>query len=689
LLPENELLVRFEALGWGATRQVMALQLVDYASPEVAEAIMVCVPTQAKFPHRWKIFENLLDYARLRDVVSYKGNQIPIRWAEDAEMTTSYTYKVRDARKQIYVEGNAEVKLQDYDAGHPQRLWERQLHVALQAPGFEHWEQSLRYERILPFYVLDNAYTSVPKGNYAWRRLQALEHAARREDDVFGEIAKMIQEKWDKVDPVTLLRQAEQLGQAGANSPAVLVGLLGMLNRFQDKDGFPQEVVKPTETAALGFAFPSFTRQSQVESQVILGWTAALLAGQLFPRRKFTSTGQVGSKLRQAAEQAALEWMRQRGRYGFAAWNSPGETEQVILALTHLTSLAESQTVRELAAVLLDKILFLLAVNSHQGVYAAAQSQADAWGVKSGQLQATAGIHCLLYGAGVFNPDIGALVSLACAEYEFPSFFAELANTPPARLLNKERQVSPDGGEANLVLFRTPDFAISSVQDYHPGAEGSAEHIWQATLGSEAQVFTNHPASMQDLPGSTPGFWLGNASLPRAAQWQENVIAIYNLPEDDWMGFTHAHFPIEAFDETVFAKGWAFARKGEGFIGLTCSQAFEQVRHGASAFRELRAAGRQAVWLCVVGRKADYQGFRKFQKKCIASKPAWQALGVQVTTPKGDLLSFGWQETLTVNAQEQPLGGFKQIENPYCVADTGSSQLEIEYGDVRMRLNFE
>ena len=689
LRAENELLVRFEALGWGATRQVMALQIVDLAASADDEAVTLRLATPAKFPHRHKKVEALFEKARLKDVVSYKGNLVPIRWADDAEMTTSYSYKVCDVRKQIYVEGHADVKLEDYDAGHPQRLWERPYHISLRAIEVEYWEQNLRYERILPFQVLDTEYTPKARGNYAWRRLRALEYASRREGTLFGEIAKMIQGSWDKLDSQVIQQAVEQVNQASMHSPVLLVGLLGMLQRYQAQDGFPQGLEKQVEAAALKFSYQPLAEDCRVESHTILTWAAAVLAGQLFPRRSFASARQTGSKLRQQAESAALEWMRQRGVQGFAAWNSPEEIEQVIVALTHLTSLAASQAVRELAAVLLDKILFLLAVNSHQGVYAAAQKCANPWAVKSGQLQATAGIHCLLFGAGVFNHYIAGLVSLVCAEYEFPSFFAEIAANPPAELLHQERQVSQQGQAANLVTYRTPDYILSSVQDYHPGAAGCAEHIWQATLGSETQVFTNHPAVMADLEGSEPGFWLGNASLPRVAQWQEHVIAVYNLPDDDWMGFTHAHFPQDAFDETVFAKGWAFARQGEAFIGLTCSQGFEQVKHGRGAYRELRAAGRQNVWLCMLGRKAVQQGFRKFQKKCIASKPAWQDLGVQFTSLKGDQVVFGWQGPLTVNGQEQPLNSFKHIQNPYCRTDVGAAQMDIQYADILMRLNFE
>jgi hypothetical protein len=124
-------------------------------------------------------------------------------------------------------------------------------------------------------------------------------------------------------------------------------------------------------------------------------------------------------------------------------------------------------------------------------------------------------------------------------------------------------------------------------------------------------------------------------------------------------------------------------------VGLTCSQDFELTTQGQGAYRELRAPGRQAVWLCITGRQAAYGGFRKFQQRCMAIKPVWEALGVAFETPQGDQIEFGWEGDFLVNGQTVPLEGFKHIENPYCSAEPGASQMDIQYGEILMRLNFE
>lgn len=687
LREENELLVRFAAHTSAATRHTLALGLAELAD----ENLCVQVPTVNMFPNRHKRFEELFDYAYLEKFVHHKGNLINILWAEEAERMVSYSYKVQDSRQMNYVTGNAEITDLPYDAGHPQRLWERPLFVTLTAPEREFWDMGARYARRLPLQVLDTAYAPKPEETYVQRRKLALEHASRREPNLFAEIAKMVLEQWDKVQVDNILEVVEQVKALKQDSLTLLVGLLGMVYRFKDQPDFPSQVIKSVESALLGYAYPGLTADTAStlsEIQELLSCTAALLAGQLLPQRSFTEMGMKGNKLRQAAEAKIQAWIDQHGRQGFASWHADTEIEGFVLALSHLVSLAEDQSVRELAAVLLDKIIFLLAVNSHQGVYGAAHSSVSAGGVKSGQLLAGTALNRLLYGVGVYNRYIAGPVSLACSEYEFPSFFAEIAVQSPKALLHKECQVGMDGSQVNLVSYRTPDYLLSSVQDYRPGQTGAEEQVWQATLGPDTLVYTNHPGAMGEQEGLQPGFWLGNGILPRVAQWKENLVAVYNLSEDGWMGFTHAHFPVNAFDETVFARGWAFGRVGDGFIGLTCSAGFEQIRQGVGAFRELRSAGRQNVWLCVMGNKAVYRGFRKFQKKCMAIQPNWQLLGVKFTSPQEDEIVFSWQGALQVNGEEQPLSAIKHIENPYCTAELGASHMDIQYGEILMRLNF-
>jgi hypothetical protein len=230
---------------------------------------------------------------------------------------------------------------------------------------------------------------------------------------------------------------------------------------------------------------------------------------------------------------------------------------------------------------------------------------------------------------------------------------------------------------------------LSSAQDYHPGERGSHEHIWQATLGSDAVVFSNHPGCMSESEAHQPGFWLGNAVLPRVAQWKGTLIAVHNAGGQAWLNFTHAYFPTYAFDEYAFAGRWAFARKGDGYLAITCARGFALNKRGPDGYRELRSYGRENIWVCQMGRKAIDGSFPDFQKRVSSLPVRFQDLSVQMTGLSGEVLVFGWQGPLTVDGIEQPVTGFKHIENAYCTAELPAAQMDIRYGGYVLRLKFD
>lgn len=699
----NTLLIGFEQVAVRECQNVMAFQIVDFPSVEDEQGISITVPTNARFPLRQQSLEQTLEMAYLEEVVNYRGTHINLRWAEDTKEGIAYAFKIKDALKYVYVDGNWRTDpANPFDVGHFGRLRERPYFVTLEAPLKEFFEHNLRYQRALPIHVLDEAYSSTPYHDLAQRRLEALESATKFEDNLFSEIAKMELNRWSDLNPSLMGQAIDQVNQRKDDSDILLVGLMGVLYRYKDNPAFPKNLEGPIEEAILNFKYwldepgedaLDFTS----ESHTILFHTCEILAGQLYPEGNFSNSQKTGAWHRKKGEGLALDWMRQRGSSGFQEWDSNCLYEQVILSLSYLTSLAKDDTVHELAAVLLDKILFMLAVNSFKGCFGSTHGRTQASMIKSAQLEATSGISRFLWGLGVFNHHILGTVSLACSDYEYPAFFADIATDLLEEMWGKERHLSiPSGGEpsssgegeVNTVTYKTPDTMLSSAQDYRPGERGSQEHIWQATLGPEAVVFTSHPACMSESEAHHPGFWLGNAVLPRVAQWKDVLFAVYNFSEQDWLGFTHSYFPIYAFDEHAFQAGWAFARKGKGYLALTAARGFELIKRGPDGYRELRSLGHQNIWVCQMGREAKDGAFNDFQKAILGLPLNFQDLAVQMTGLRGEELAFGWQGPLTINGTEQPISGFKHIENPYCTADPHASHLDISYGGFVLRLNF-
>jgi hypothetical protein len=315
--------------------------------------------------------------------------------------------------------------------------------------------------------------------------------------------------------------------------------------------------------------------------------------------------------------------------------------------------------------------------------------------IKSGQLEATAGVSRLLWGMGVWNHHVEAVVALASSGYEVPPFMpaiaADLAGNQDRDLWAREQHALAPGQPditVNVVTYRTANYMLSSAQDYRPGEPGASEQIWQATLGPDAVVFVNHPAAMSESEVRRPNLWRGNKVLPRVAQWKDVLVAVYNAPAEAWPNYTHAYWPTYDFDEQIVRDGWAFARQGQGYLALTAANGLERARRGPGAFRELRSSGNQNVWLCMMGREGREGSFAAFQQAVLGLDVDLRALGVSCTTLRGESLSFAWEGPLTVDGTEQPISGFKHYESPYCTAELGDSQMDIQFNDYTMRLDF-
>jgi hypothetical protein len=410
------------------------------------------------------------------------------------------------------------------------------------------------------------------------------------------------------------------------------------------------------------------------ENHQILFHTCEILAGQSYPDRTFTNNGQSGRWHRAKAERLALAWLKKRAIYGFQEWDSNCYFEHDLLALSHLLDLADTAEVWELAALIMDKIFLTMALNSYQGVFGSTHGRSYTPFIKSGYLETTSGISRLMWGLGIFNHHILGTVSLACTQnYELPEVIAAIATDQTETMWSKERhagdydpQVDRRTGrwEVNKVTYKTPDTMLCSAQDYHPGEPGYQQHIWQATMGPDAVVFVTHPPCLSEAGSHRPGFWHGNVILPRVAQWQDVLVAIHNLPEDDWLGFSHAYFPTYAFDEHLIHDGWALARSGAGYLALTASQGFELTTRGQNAYRELRSYGQHNIWLCQMGRAALDGSFSDFCDKVGNTHLAVSKLALTYTTIRNDKVAFGWEGPFLINDQEQPLSGFKHYDGP-------------------------
>ena len=635
----------------------------------------------------------LLQSAYLRQEIYHRAAAIKVYWPDDLTLSGEITVRLQTPTGRIYAESHPTVQAGSVvNLGSVYHVPDGTYQVMLLPNLEEYYVHGLRIERPLTIQISNAVYASTPDGTDQERRLEALTDAARRNLNLFSEIAKLELDRGESVDWAVINGSVTAIQQGAQAELVTLVGLLGLVARYQDEVAFPETLTTALLDYVLHFNYQAFAMQEASESQQILYLAAAILAGQLWPNAIFAQSGQTGAEQQAHGEALALTWLRQRAAGGFRAWDSPHAFAEITVALTHLVDLTESGEVAEMAAVLLDKLFFTLAVNSYQGVFGATQGRSEPWSSKSGRLAPVAGIGRLLWGIGAFNDQLAGVVSLACAHgYELPPIIAQIAADLPEELWNCERHVSDletasatnvAGWTVNKVTYKTPDYLLGSAQDYQPDATGDQERLWAAIFDPDAIVFVNHPQA------AAADNWCGNGLLPRVAQWKDVLVAVHQLPADDKVDFTHAYFPTTAFDEYLLRDGWAFARKGNGYLALTAACGLSLSTQGEYAYREMRSDGRQNIWFCQLGRAALDGSFADFQAKVLGLTVTFAGSTVQANTLRQETLAFGWNAPLVVNGQAQALQFDKHYANPYCVADLPATQMEIQFQDQLMRLDF-
>jgi len=107
------------------------------------------------------------------------------------------------------------------------------------------------------------------------------------------------------------------------------------------------------------------------ENHQIIFHTNEYLAGQTFPDQTFSLTGMTGREHRKHARPFILRWLEHRARFGFDEWHSNVYYPLDMKPLLTLVEFARDPEITTKAAMILDRLLFDLALHSFRGAFGA------------------------------------------------------------------------------------------------------------------------------------------------------------------------------------------------------------------------------------------------------------------------------------------------------------------------------
>jgi hypothetical protein len=247
--------------------------------------------------------------------------------------------------------------------------------------------------------------------------------------------------------------------------------------------------------------------------------------------------------------------------------------------------------------------------------------------------------------------------------------------------------------EVNIYTYRTPEYMLSSAQDHRPGYGGDQQHVWQATLGPNALCFTTHPA--QYGSSFTPDYWTGSGWLPRAAQYKNVAIIIYNSIDQPGLyvpltlDFTHAWLPKDQFDEVLEHSGWVFARYGDGYLAFRPQNGYVwQPAPGEDQNREMIVPGRQCVYVCELGSRDANGEFADFTASILDASLTFGTLSVEYESPSVGSMSFSWTGDLTVGGEKAGLEDYARYDSAHATAAFPSETVSVEHSGHSLSLDW-
>jgi hypothetical protein len=271
--------------------------------------------------------------------------------------------------------------------------------------------------------------------------------------------------------------------------------------------------------------------------------------------------------------------------------------------------------------------------------------------------------------------------------------------------------------EANTYAYREPKVSLASVLDHRFGEMRDQGHAWQAAIDENAMVFTTHPMtepaeSTVWADDSQPGYWTGDASMPRSAQHRGTAVHIYQPKWDEstdplvwsvfeYRPFTHAYVPQDHFDEVRQVGNWTIVGKGGGYIALWSwrtptwreyDPSVIATRGMTKPFDLVAEGGPDNVWIVEVGSDAG-GSLDDFVNAVTAIEPSVvrddAGFTVSWTSPSSGIVDYSSTGVFLVEGVEYPTSDHPRHESPWGGVDHLSRQYNLTAGTSTWACDFD
>ncbi len=438
-------------------------------------------------------------------------------------------------------------------------------------------------------------------------------------------------------------------------SDFVLVPLLWLYADYRDR--LPEDMQEKIRQTILNYRYWVDEPGNDVmwfwsENHVLCFHVSQYLAGRLFSRAGFPCSGRIGAEQEALAFERLMKWFDSVEQHGLAEWNSAAYYPVDFIGLFALEHLGEGQ-VKTRAKTLIDRLFVMIGLHTLDGVPAGTMGRAYDKELRAGPLTELAPFATVGFGKGWFNDGVAALPMFAAGHYVPPEEAAAVVSPTPGQALSAHYVQGHDEA-ARLVLYKSAHVQLSSMMDGKPGGRGHQQHVVDVRLAGSpfARAWINHPGEDDPWGHQRPSYWAGNGSMPRAAQYENAALLLYDLGEEPRIAFTHAYVEAGAFDVVERLDNWIVLRSGKGFAALTATNPIEAVTAGPGAGIEFRAHGNRCGWLTLLAEgegDAALSAFRQYLSAVsLTLAGEGEALQLALNCPEMPALTLDWNDGLLV-----------------------------------------
>ena len=419
--------------------------------------------------------------------------------------------------------------------------------------------------------------------------------------------------------------------------------ILSVILHLYCKTDMPDFLKDEVRKTALGFRYWMDENGADAmcfwsENHALTFYSCQYIAGMLFPDDTFLRSGRTGREQMAVAERRIREWLDVIETEGYEEFCAGGYLAVTAIALMFVYDHC-TEELRERARLLMDDIARQCAVQCFHGLHLAPMGRV----YRGALVPFMSSVQSLLFALSDENIHFvySKLALFALSDYRFPDVTSEMRddvdvvfNSGRAEIHTKKtknymltsvaspRESTPPSVEnTDTEYFRTKvmNESFHGTSLFTPGGNGYQQHLWYAALSDSFYTFVNLPGTERDMCEMRPGYWYGNLVFPAQKQIGNELFVHYDIPERVPTKFTHAYFPAYAADEVVEKAGFRFARVGDGYLALWCSEPLVLWEADAVVDADLRAYGDRMAWYVRVGSKNEDGSFDDFCNSCIAS----------------------------------------------------------------------